>query len=165
MTYYKIRHATKIQDDIKRHWSAWCGGSDPLKLTYEKFNLYLSEALEEIEAGTCNFEVEISFCRLSAEQFIEKFRNNEIRPFAEVGRDPITWDTIYAFVLINPVHSDSLAGNLLEAETETEAILFAKAEGHNVNQGEKECRINFFDKLIWSENDIHVFASESEDLV
>lgn len=132
------RQSGHIQQDITRNWSSWNFGQDGFEGTYDE----LQAAISEVNENTC-------FMISGFEFYGDDAKNADIRELYE-----------NYWVVVDNEHSKGkgIFGIELDAAGLTEAIAEAESRSDYFGDG---VRFDAQDaKLVYSNNDIHIFEVE-----
>ena len=137
-TKYVARMSDNIQSDIERGWSSWNFGQEGLSATEEQIDTWKEEAIENDQP----------FCISGFELWGDDIANADIRELYEGY-----------WVLVDNVNArGGLSCIDLEAETLEDAI--KEVESRTDYWGEGQSFDANASKLVYSNNDIHIFEIE-----
>ena len=134
---YVARKSNHIQEDIKRNWSSWNFGQEGFNGTEDELSEYLAKATEERPVWISGFDI--------YPDQIKEYTFGELYPNYWVAIDYVN-------------ATNGLSCICLDAETEEEAI--KEAERRNDYFGDGYSFDATTAKLVYSNNDIHVFEVE-----
>ena len=134
---FVARKSNHIQEDIKRNWSSWNFGQEGFTGTEDELNQYLAKATDERSVWISGFDI--------YPDQLKEFTFGELYPNYWVAIDYVNANNGLSCICLN-------------AETAEEAIKEAENRSDYFGDGYS------FDatkaKLVYSNNDIHVFEIE-----
>lgn len=131
------RKSNHIQEDIKRNWSSWNFGQEGFVGTYNELQDFLNSATDSKSVWISGFDI-------YADQ-VSEFNFGELYPGYWVAIDNVNASEGLSCIDLN---SKTLEDAIKEAESRTD--YFGDGQSFNANEA----------KLVYSNNDIHVFEIE-----